>query len=288
MKRALRILRGVAIAAIALTLIAPAALYGLSERIIRGQHDVPRRAIHVPAGEAEVAEGRRLATIRGCNDGCHGKGVSGAEFWSEPWVGRLVAPDLSRIAATHSDAELERVIRHGVRRDGTSTFGMPSSMFHHLSDADLGLIIAFLRAQPTGNGPETEVLFGPLGRFELIRNPHYAYAREITQDAPWLTPKDLQGKYGRGRYLAATACTECHGMELKGDDSGSTPNLVVVGAYSQADFARLMKSGIAIGKRQLEMMSGIARTRFSKFNDEEVQALYGYLLQRAQDPRSHE
>lgn len=284
-----RFLVRVSAAVLILAVLAVVVLYGASEYLLRRTHDVALAPIVVPASAESIAEGRRLATIRGCNDGCHGKGVSGGEFFDGPWYyGGMVAPDLTRVAATHSDAELARVIRRGVRKNGRSTFGMPSTMFFHLTDADLGVIIAFLRSLPAGNGPETALRFGPLARLELVRKPYYAYATEIERDSPWATEAELQGPQGRGRYLALTVCTECHAMNLKGSDDGSAPDLTVVGAYSTGDFARLMQEGVAIGERELPMMSGIARVRFSQFRDDEVQALYDFLTARARDPRSHE
>ena len=279
-----RVFAGVVIIAV----LAVVVLYGTSEYLLRRTYDVALEPIVVPADSESIEEGRRLATIRGCNDGCHGKGVSGGEFWNQPWVARFVAPDLTRIAASHSDVELARVIRHGVRRNGRSTFGMPSPMFYHLTDTDLGRIIAFLRSLPVGNGPETEVHFGPLGRFELLRHPDYAYAEEIARDAPWLAAEDLVGERMKGHYLAMTSCPECHGMDFRGAPDGSAPDLTVVGSYSAEHFARLMKEGIAVGERELPMMSEIARVRFSQFQDDEVRALYDFLSARARDPRTHE
>lgn len=289
MHRLLRILARIALGAFILALVAVAAIYIASEGLIRRTYDVAPVSVVVPTDAASVAEGRRLATIRGCNDGCHGTGVSGGLLFDGPWYyGDMVAPDLTRVAATYTDSELERVIRRGVRRNGRSTFGMPSPMFYHLTDADLGVIIAFLRSLPLGDGPDTDVRFGPLGRLELVMEPHFAYATEIERDAPWTTEAELQGPNGRGRYLALTVCTECHGMNLKGSDDGSTPDLVVVGAYAPEQFARLMRDGIAVGERELPMMSPVARGRFSQFRDDEVRALYDFLSARARDPRSHE
>jgi len=284
-----RLLARVAAGVLILAVLAVVVLYGASEYLLRRTYDVALEPVVVPSDAESIAEGRRLATIRGCNDGCHGKGVSGGEFLAGPWYyGGMVAPDLTRVAATHSDAELARVIRRGVRKNGRSTFGMPSTMFFHLTDADLGPIIAFLRSLPVGSGPEAAVRFGPLARLELVTRPYYAYATEIERDSPWTTEAELQGPHGRGRYLALTVCTECHDMNLKGSDDGSTPDLTVVGSYSAGDFARLMQDGIAVGGRELPMMSEIARVRFSQFQDEEVRALYDFLAARARDPRSHE
>jgi cytochrome c553 len=282
-----RVSAGVVILAV-LAVLAVFVLYAASEYLLRKTYDVALVPVIVPADAESIAEGRRLATIRGCNDGCHGKGVSGSEFWNEPWVARLVAPDLTRIAASQSDAELARVIRHGVRKDGRSTFGMPSPMFYHLTDTDLGRIIAFLRSLPVGSGPDTVTHFGPLGRLELLRHPEFAYAEEIARDAPWLAGEELAGESAKGHYLAMTSCPECHGMNFKGAPDGSAPDLAVVGSYSAADFARLMREGIAVGGRELPMMSDIARVRFSQFQDDEVQALYDFLSARARDPRTHE
>jgi cytochrome c553 len=284
----LRVLRIAAITLAALAVLAIVALYAGSEWLLRRQYDAELKFVAVPTGDAAIAEGRRLATIRGCNDGCHGEGASGGEFFNEPWLGRVVAPDLTRVAATQTDAELERAIRRGVRKNGRSTFIMPSSMFYHLSDADLGNIIAFLRSLPAGNGPATEIDLGPLGRLMLVMNPGFALASEIAHEAPWATEAELTGAHGFGRYLALTVCSECHGMDLDGSDDGSAPNLVAVAAYSQGEFAQLMKSGIAVGGRKLGLMTDVAQSRFVHLSDAEVRALYDFLHARAHDPRTHE
>jgi cytochrome c553 len=148
MRRALRVvISGVAALAVFIAL-GVSLVYVATEPIVRRTYDEPLRRVVQPADPASIAEGRRLAIIRGCFDGCHGSAASGAEFWVEPWMARLIAPDLTRVVAELSDSQLERVIRRGVRSDGTSTWGMPSSMFHHLADEDLGRILAFLRTLP--------------------------------------------------------------------------------------------------------------------------------------------
>ncbi len=281
MKRWLRWI-GLGVLALAtLACLALASIYVASEPQLRRTYEAASRPFSVPTDAASIAEGRRLATIRGCNDGCHGKGVSGGTFWSEPWGGTLVAPELTRIAASHSDAELERVIRQGVRKDGRTTWGMPSSMFYHLSDEDFGLIIAFLRSLPPGDGPDTAVSFSLLGRLEIMAKPEYAYAKEIGDDAPWLTEAELAAEHGAGHYLAITVCSECHGMDLKGDGSGATPDLAIAVGYTKQQFNHLMRTGEPVGGRKLELMAEVAQDRFSHFTDDEVRELYNYLVSRA-------
>jgi len=282
-KKALRIL-GFGILALAVLLgLALSFLYLASEPMLRRTYEVALRPIAVPTDAASIAEGRRLATIRGCNEGCHGKGVSGGEFWNEPWIARMVAPDLTRVAARLSDSELERVFRHGGRQDGRTTWGMPSSMFYHLTDEDLGRIIAFIRSLPVGDGPETDIHFGPLGRIELLRYPLFVYAEEVAQDAPWLTDTEMRGEHGRGRYLALTVCSECHSMGLDGAHDGTAPDLAIVAAYSKPAFAKLMATGVPLGGQKLGLMGAVARERFSHFREDEVDALYNYLSARARE-----
>jgi mono/diheme cytochrome c family protein len=267
------------------------ALVGLSisfvfvatEPLVRRTYEIPLRRIAVPADAASIAEGRRLALVRGCFNGCHGPGVAGAVFEDDPWLGRIVAPELTQVVAALGDEDLERVIRQGVRRNGLSTWVMPSNMFYHLSDRDLGNIIAFLRSLPPGTGPATEVRIGPGWRLDLLQGRYMPMVEEIRRDAPWLTAPQMEGPHGRGRYLAVTICTECHSMDLAGAPDGSAPNLVVVASYTEPDFVRLMRTGAPIGERELGLMGLVARERFSQLNDDEVHDLYGYLSARTRE-----
>ncbi|MGE0031691.1 MAG: c-type cytochrome [Steroidobacteraceae bacterium] len=283
MKRLCRFLGISAAVGLALVGLSASFVFVATEPLIQRTYVMSLRPIAVPADEASIAEGRRLALVRGCFNGCHGPGVAGAEFEDDPWLGRMVAPELTQVVAAHSDEELERVIRQGVRRNGLSTWVMPSNMFYHLSDQDLGHIIAFLRSLPPGAGPATEVRIGPGWRLDLLQGRYLPMVEEIRRDAPWLTTPQMQGPDARGRYLALTVCTECHSMDLAGAPDGSAPNLVVVASYMEPDFMRLMRTGVPIGERDLGLMGLVARERFSQLNDDEVHDLYQYLSARARE-----
>ncbi len=253
-------------------------VYLRTEPLLRKTYVQPLVAIAVPNDPASIAEGKRLATIRGCFDGCHGKGLDGGYVFDDPWILRFVSPNLTQVAATHTDAELERVIRHGVRKDGKSVWFMPSTMFYHLSDEDLGKIIAFLRSVPLSEGPATEAWIGPKWRLNLVTEGWYLpQAEEIRRDAPWIRDQIEPSGRNRGRYLAMTICPECHGMKLEGDLEGSTPSLAIVAAYSEEDFFRLMRTATPLGGRQLGLMGEVARARFVNFTDQEIRDLYSYL-----------
>ena len=136
--------------------------------------DVPLTEIDIPQDQASIDEGERLARLRGCFGGCHGKTLTGNVFFEVPDGTTLVAPDIAAMADSLSTAELERVIRHGVRPDGTSVLlVMPSAMLYSLSDADVGKIIAFVRSQEPGNESFPETSFGPVaaGPAWNSRNP---------------------------------------------------------------------------------------------------------------------
>jgi mono/diheme cytochrome c family protein len=258
-----------------LVLLGGIGLYGASERVVRRTYDVPLSAITLPDDPAELLEGQRLARLRGCVGGCHGQGVEGGLFYDEPKIARIVAPNLTDVVRDYSDAELERVIRRGVRRDGRSVFAMPSPMFAHLSDEDLGRIIAFLRSEPPVDGPASVFALGPLGRVGLVTRQFPPLAEEIP--AQTSAGGGTASGSRRGEYLALTICTECHGQDLRGGPEGSPPDLAIAGAYSDDEFTLLMSTGIGLGGRDLGLMSAVARSRFSYLNDDEVQDLHAYL-----------
>jgi cytochrome c553 len=260
-----------------LALGAAALVYLLSEQITRKTYDLPLSSIAFPTDSLVLAEGQRLATVRGCYSGCHGERLDGGVFIDEPLLARLVAPNLTQVVAQYTDAELERVIRHGIRRNGKSTLGMPSSMFYHLSDQDLGAIIGFLRSAPVTEGPATEISLGPLARLGIVLGKYNPQAELIDHDAPRVAVPDTSDHITFGRYLALTSCTECHGLNLHGNPDGSAPNLVIAATYSEEDFARLMRTGKASGDRELRLMSDVARGRFSHLTDGEIRALHSYL-----------
>lgn len=276
---------------LALLLLALGGLYLLSERILDRDYRVDVHAVSVPDDSAAVAEGRRLARLRGCFGGCHGEGTEGGAFFDPPGVrgllmGRLVAPDLARIADEWTVAELEGAIRHGIRPGGGSTLAMPSTMFHGLSDEDLGKILAFLRSREPAGGPGTETRVGPLARLIILRGGFPPQAERIEHRRPHPDTTPTEDPLRHGAYLAHTLCTECHGTHLEGGSGpDAAPPLSVVAGYGPEEFARLMETGDAVGDRELRpLMREVARGRFSHLTEEEVAALYAYLLRRAGVP----
>lgn len=280
MKRILKWL-GIGLGSIlALVLVAAIYVWIAGGRIVNEIFAQPESRFAADPASADIEEGRRAAQLRGCFDGCHGDGLEGSVWFDQPMLmGRVHAPDLTRSFAELSDQELDRTIRHGVRRDGKSTLIMPSSMLHHLSDVDFNNIIAFVRSQEQSDGPDSLTQLGLVARFFVLKMGFTPHARRIADDGPWLADDDPHGK-----YLAVTVCTECHGMDLRGSEAAQAPSLALVVAYSLEDFTRLMREGIPIGDRKLDLMERVAISRFSHFTDEEIKALHSYLVTLVNEP----
>lgn len=269
-----------------LVVLAGAAVYGLSESVIQKRYDAPLASITVPTDAAAIARGARLATVYGCNNSCHGKHMEGLEMYDEPGIAKINAPNLPRVLREYDDAELERLIRRGVKRDGTSTWIMPAPMFSHLSDADLGDIIAFVRSAPTSDGPMRKVQIRSLGRLGIVIGKFKPLATQVAPTSERTATTDRSNPLSLGHYLVMTACTECHGADLQGSEIVHAPGLAVSASYSNADFERLMRSGVAIGGRLVGLMSEVGQTRFPALTDEEVIAVREYL--RTQFPPTPE
>lgn len=265
--------------AIGIALLAVATVFVLIGRDLDRTFEHAGSRVDVPTDQASITEGARLARLRGCYGGCHGESTAGAVFFDAPDGTRLIAPDLGLVARDYSTEELERVIRHGIRPDGTSVLvAMPSDMFRHLSDSDLGAIIAFLRSQPAGNDALPKARFGPLARlflFDFRRSLGTILAAEyIDQNDRRMAPLDAAAP---GHYLAVTVCSECHGADLRGGPDEFAPTLAVAAAYSLGDFRKLMREGVPIGGRELDLMARVAVSRFQSFTDSEIDSLHEYL-----------
>ena len=285
MKRALRWLRNGLLGFAGLFFSAAVVVYIVSERVVRRTYDAPGTPVSVPRDSGSIREGERLADIRGCR-GCHGAQLAGDVFVDDPLLARVVSPNLTIAAREYTDAELERIIRRGIRPDGRSVVIMPSGMFSVLDDADVGKIIAYVRSVPPTEGNPRKVHVGPLGRLGFALGKFQPAAvearRAVALSRSYPTGRD---PLARGAYLARTACTECHGFDLRGGDK--PPDLRIAAGYSRDEFIHLMRTGKAPGNRELTLMSRVARGRFSHFTDSEIEALHDYLLARAAVTETH-
>lgn len=269
-----------------LAAIAVAAVYVMIGNDLAATYEIDWVPAKLSIEQVDLDEARRMVQTRGCF-GCHDPSLTGQDFSDIfadlPDGTHLAAPNLRSAAKQYSVAELDDIIRHGVRPDGSGVFMlMPTTMYQFLSDKDAALIIAYLKSLPAEEKYWPDTYFGPLTRIMLFaqkRSAGYLLAADEVDHVAVGRDSTLTDSNSKGRYIAMTACSECHGPDLAGINEVGfyTPPLTIVQAYSPQDFANLMRTGIAIGDRHLGLMTMVAVDRFSHFTDEEVTQLHDYL-----------
>ena len=124
------------------------------------------------------------------------------------------APTLSQVLPGYRDAELARLVRYGVKRDGTSAIGMASYTWWPLGDQDLADIFAHLRSQPVRPAVPRELHLtfrGRLGLAMRLESLSGAGRRSIHAVEVGFHARPAE----RGRCVASVVCSECHGLDFK-------------------------------------------------------------------------
>lgn len=250
------------------------ALYGLSEWKLRRSYVaplVPLRAASAP----DLDEGERMARLVGCWDGCHGRTGEGGNEEIRGIV-RHTAPTLSQVLPLYSDAELVRLVRYGLKRNGTSAIGMTSYTFWGLGDQDLANIIAHLRRQPLVLPPvERTLRLTWRGRLALATGAWKVSVEQVDRSRPRWGDLPQNTPLERGRYLASITCSECHGLDYDGNLLEQAPSLAILASYSLEQFTHLMRTAEPVGGRMLdENMRWVAD---APFTDKEILGLYQFL-----------
>ena len=205
-----------------------------------------------------VARGQHLVQARyGCA-GCHGRDLAGGVMIDDPAIGTVFGPNLTAgkggTTRGYTMADWDRIVRHGVKRDGTPAL-MPAEDFFKMSDQELSDIVAYIRARPAVDARVRAPALGPLGKVLVAlgklplsaeRQPAHAHPSQppATADSPEF-----------GAHLAAV-CTTCHRANFAGGPmpfgppswpaaANLTPHASGLGAYRYEDFERVLTTGIA-------------------------------------------
>ena len=183
--------------------------------------EAPYPQIKASTDSSVIARGRYLAFGPAHCADCHGspsarnlveKGMevplSGGNKFDLP-IGdvfvRNITPDKLTGIGRYTDGEIARVLRHGVRPDGTAV--LPFMPFHNTSDEDLTAIISFLRAQkPVRNEiPEnTSNILGSVVKAFVLKpvGP--------TENVPQTIKRDTSAAYGKYLSVSVANCMGCH------------------------------------------------------------------------------
>lgn len=271
------VVRGL-LALVAFVCLVLGVVYAGSEWMIRKSHAAPLPSITADRSPAGVAEGGRIASVMGCR-GCHGPNGNGVLLADVPGVIHAATPALARVAAGYSDAELARLIHHGIKRDGSGVYVMPIDGHARIADEDVARIIGWIRTLKPGPADRTDSLsFGPVGRFAILTGK----IKQEVIEAPMASarrPADMGG------YIAATACAGCHSLtepREAHDDGRRVPALLEVGpAYDLAAFRKLLRTGTGMSPRDLGLMARVSKGDLSHLSDAEIAALHAYLQREA-------
>jgi mono/diheme cytochrome c family protein len=257
-------------------------VYVSNARMLERTYPVVQVPMPAASGPEAVHRGKRLADITGCTD-CHRQDLRGGVFTDEGWMyGRYYASNLTLKAQLYSDEDLARIVRLGVRPDGRGVVAMPSFAFVMLTDSEMADIIAYLRAVPVGGADQPDHFIGPLDHWNLWRGQIFKMAVSYVAEERNKEPVDVGPEHAAGRHLAAIVCAECHGGNLKGNgwDSGA-PDLVVIKSYGLPELKRLLRTGTAVGGRQLDLMTRAAKDRLHRLSDRDISDIHAYLVARA-------
>jgi mono/diheme cytochrome c family protein len=262
--------------------------------------DAPYPAIKASKDTAVINRGRHLVFSTAHCINCHYKGnadslidlgqdvplTGGFEF--DLPVGKIysknITPDMETGIGKRTDAEIARMLRYGVRPDGTAVFDfMP---FHNTSDEDLTAIISYLRSQkPVYNRvPDHKPnLLGYVVKAYMVKpvGP--------TGEVPKSVSYDTTTAYGK--YLTMDV-SECNGCHTKRDMTGAytgepfaggndidgfmTPNLTPDSSgrmfgWSKKNFIERFRMGKLYPKSPMPWNS------FKRMTDVELTAIYNYL-----------
>jgi mono/diheme cytochrome c family protein len=288
--RALKIIGAVLAGLVALVLVAIAAAYLASGRKMSRRHDVTVAAVAIPTDSASIARGEHIAkAISGCAD-CHAADLGGGLIADAGPMGLLAAPNLTRgsggLGSQLTDVDFVRAIRYGVRPDGTSLLMMPSAVFAHMTDADLGAVIAYVEHVPPVDRTPPTFTLRIVGRILLALGKLPVLSADLAANQTPEQPVMAEPTAEYGRYLVRIGgCQECHGPALSGGPIPAGPpgappaaNLTPagqLGTWTESDFVHLIREGKRPDGSPIN--EAMPWKVLRGMTDDELQALWLYL-----------
>lgn len=282
---ALRIVGGL----VGLILLVVIVTSAISEMRQRRHYDVAGKAVAIPSDSASLARGKVLATLYGCT-GCHTPTLAGATIIDQFPMAKLTSANLTRgqggIAATYTDADWDRAVRHGLKRDGTPLFLMPSHEYNRISDDEFGRVLAYVKSVPPVDKTPAPRSIYPLARAIHVFGAPLVPAEKIDH-ATQRNPQPPPGAtLAYGEYVAG-ACKFCHGADLGGQAVGGEPGAPpsppigrasVVARWTEAQFFQTLRTGVTPEGRKLRPRY-MPWTEIGQLTDDELRALQLYLKQ---------
>lgn len=263
---------------------------GKIEKMREHTYTIADSRIPVPNDSASLARGSYWAQAICAN--CHGTNFSGSDFFDDPKLGTIHAPNLTSgkggVGGNYTDEDWVRAIRHGVRKGNSGIMIMPAQNFNNLSDIDLACLIAFLKTVPPVDqewGPPhftlTTRMIGSMGGFGNLYAANiidHSKLHGITAPAKGVTVE-------YGDYLVRViGCRSCHGKQLNGiqppdPDSPFSPNISpggALGKWTDMQFIQTIRTG-STPEGRIMNPKFMPWPGFAKLNDDDLNAIYLYL-----------
>jgi hypothetical protein len=253
-------------------------------------YDIPVPTVTRSTDPVVLERGKHLVeSLAACNGkDCHGADLAGGHTIAMGPVATLTGPNItpSGLLSVYKDADLFRLVRHGVKLDGRSVRFMPVQDFGWLPDADVVAMISYLRTVPAVDRPNGPTSIGTLGKvLDRTEKLPLDVARHIPHDKLDLAPPPSESKE-YGRYVGKL-CTGCHGEQLSGGPIPGapsdfavplnlTPDATGLRGWTFEDLDKLLTVGVR--KNGAKMDPLMPTENFGKMNDTEKKALYAYLM----------
>jgi len=275
---------------VGLIVIAGAVMFFMGNARLNKTYDFPSSNIAIPTDLASIEYGKHRAEVL-C-EGCHGTDLSGINNWFAAGpLGTIDSANLTsgeggfgREAKSAEDYVL--AIRHGVDPDGKPLFMPAVVSTAHLSDEDLGAIIAYVQSVPPVDHVTNGNNFTPLAKIMLAAGilgelPVESVSHETHVTAP---ARMISVEYGE--YMVNTNdCRICHGPQLNGGPFPDptitliSPNLTPggeVGFWSEDKFINTIRTGVTPGGHELDS-EHMPWKDYRNMSDDELKAIYMYL-----------
>lgn len=274
---------------VGLIVVLAGVLYLIGNARLNKKYDIPPSNLTLPTDAASIEFGKHRAETL-C-EGCHGPDLSGIDGWfNAAPLGNINSANLTAgkggVGAEFTTEDFVRAIRHGIDPEGKPIFMPAVVSTAHLSDEDLGSIIAYLKTIPPVDHTVKERHFTPLAKIMLAAGmlgklPAEAVSHDTRVTAP---ARGVSAEYGE--YLVNTNdCRVCHGQNLNGGRFPDptikkiSPNLTPggeLGFWSEEQFINTIRTGKTPGGHELDP-NFMPWKDYRQFYDDELKAIWLYL-----------